>query len=600
MLFAGSRSRLTFLGRVCFVLSLIVLLAACGGGSNKQAQQATPTPSVSAQFVPFNLGIPQNALQSQTVGKLPDTTPLHVIVTFNVNNTLLKQLGSQQKIKAGQGTDVANLANQLGITNQQYQQLKQYFGVQNISVQLNKLHTSVTADAPAASFAKLLNTTFVYHQYQGRKFFTPATPIMLPKSIAGYIKAISGLDNYSVAPKPQGSASSFVPLKLHLNRDECVANENVIFPQDVQNTYGLNQLYKQGWYGQGTTIVLPELNSFSQSDIQHYLSCVNFRGKISMVTVDNTPPTTNDIEPLIDLEMVAGLAPYANIVVYQTDAGPNYENFWSSMQDILNQISTDYSNNQQSVMVSVSWGGPEKGLSQDTLQAMDTTFQTMTQAEHLNVFVSTGDCGAYASAEFPDLRSNQPDVQFPSSDPNVVGVGGTNLSVNSLGMRSNERVWSGNPQKPADCENQWGSGGGLSTIFKQPGWQQGVQGIQNQYSDGMREIPDVSAVAYNLAGYFNGQWGYLYGTSAAAPIWASTYALINEGLVSRTHYFVSGPGLFYWMAQHQANQQPFYDVEQGNNLYYPATAGYDCASGLGSPNALGVYNALTAYIQSVS
>src|SRR5690348_14239582 len=134
MLFAGSRSRFTFLGRTCFVLSLIVLLAACGGGNSNLAQQPTPTPSVSSQFAPFNLGIPLNALQSQTVTKLPDTTPLPVIVTFNVNNTLLKQLGSQQESKAGQGTDVASLANQLGITDQQYQQIKQYFGVQDVSL----------------------------------------------------------------------------------------------------------------------------------------------------------------------------------------------------------------------------------------------------------------------------------------------------------------------------------------------------------------------------------------------------------------------------------------------------------------------------------
>lgn len=80
----------------------------------------------------------------------------------------------------------------------------------------------------------------------------------------------------------------------------------------------------------------------------------------------------------------------------------------------------------------------------------------MTQAEHLNIFVASGDCGAYASANFSSLRSNQPDVQFPASDPSVVGVGGTTLSVDSQGTRNDETVWSGNPQNPPDCKNQWG------------------------------------------------------------------------------------------------------------------------------------------------
>lgn len=586
--------RTGWLGRAGILLSLLVLLAACGGGNTNQGQQATP--SSSAQLTTFNLGIPQAALQSPVVGQLSDTTKLHVTVTFNLNSALLKQLGAQQKNQAGQGTDVASLANQLGITDQQYQQIKEYFGVQDVSLNLSKLHTSMTMDAQASSFANLLKTTFVYHQYKGRKFFAPSTPIMLPKAITGYIKAISGLDNYSMPPKSQ--ASSFQPVNMPLNQDGCVANENVIFPQDVQHAYGFTQFYKKGWSGQGTTIVLPELYAFNQSDVQHYLSCVGFRGKLSVVNVDDNPPATSDIEPLLDLEMVGGLLPDANIVVYQTDAGPHLETFWSGMLDILNQISSDYSNSKQPVMVSISYGGPEQLQSTDTINAADSILQTLESTEHINVFAASGDCAAYdqGSVSEPNAATTL-DVNFPASDPNVVGVGGTNLTVNGQG-RAQEVVWSGNKQNPPDCENQWGSGGGLSSNFTQPDWQTGAQGIQNQYSNGNREVPDVSAVATNLAGYFNGGWGYMYGTSAATPIWASAYALVNEALISQTHYYVNGPGLFYWMEQHEANQNPFYDVQQGNNLYYPATAGYDCATGLGTPNLVGLDNALQAFIHS--
>ena len=584
-----AKFRTGWLGRAGILLSLLVLLAACGGGNTNQGQQTTPTSTT--KMVSFNLGIPQTALQSPVVGQLSNSTKMHVVVTFKVNSALLKQLGAQQKNQAGQGTDAASLANQLGITDQQYQQLKEYFGIQNISLNLSKLHTSVSMDAQASAFASLLKTSFVYHQYQGRKFFAPATPVMLPQSIATYIEAISGLDNYSVPPKPQ--ASSFQPVNAQLNKAGCVANENVIFPQDVQHAYGFTQLYKHGWTGQGMTIILPEFNSFDQTSVQHYMSCVGFHGKISTVTVDDTPPTTNDIEPLIDLEMVGSLLPDANIVVYQTDAGPQYENFWSSMLDTLNQISADYSNNKQPVMVSISWGGAEDYVSQDTLNAIDTVTQTLIDAEHISVFASSGDCGAYTSRNYP----NQLDVNFPASDPSILAVGGTVLSVNSLG-RSKEVVWSGNPQNPSDCENQWGSGGGISGSFAQPDWQQGVQGIRNQYSNGNREVPDVSAVATNLAGYFDGEWGYLYGTSAASPIWACAFALANEALISQTHYYVNGPAIFYWMARNEAKQHPFYDVQQGNNLYYQATPGYDMTSGLGTPNLVGLDNALQAFIHS--
>jgi hypothetical protein len=35
-----------------------------------------------------------------------------------------------------------------------------------------------------------------------------------------------------------------------------------------------------------------------------------------------------------------------------------------------------------------------------------------------------------------------------------------------------------------------------------------------------------------------------------------------------------------------------------NNRYYPATPGYNCASGLDTPNMVGIDNALNAYIAS--
>jgi kumamolisin len=541
----------------------------------------------------FSLGIPQQALQSPVSGSLPDGTKLHVIVTFKPNAQLVKQLGSQQKNRSGQGTDVASLANQLGITDQQYQQIESYFGIQDISLHLNKLHTSVSLDATAGALAKLLQTRFVYHHYQNRTFFAPATPIMLPQSITGFIEAITGLDNYSLSQQPKkGSASAFYPLHAAVNQDGCVANENVVFPWQVRQAYGFNQLYSHGWTGKGTTIILPELNSFSRSDVEHYFACVGFRGKLSVVTVDNNPPAENDIEPLIDLEMVAGLLPDANIVVYQTDAGgPNYPNFWIAMQDILNQISSDYSNYHHPAVVSISWGGPEDYLTQDTLSAVDTTLQTMTQVEHLNVFASSGDCGAYAGRNYPGDR----DVSYPASDPQVTAVGGTDLQVNGNGNRISEVVWQGNPQNPADCENQWGSGGGLSGSYQIPSWQQSEQ---NSYSNGMRQVPDVSAVANMLAGYFNGQWGYLYGTSAATPIWASGFALVNQGLVARTNYYLNGASLPYILAQQYASDRPFYDVVQGNNLYYQATKGWDYASGLGTPNFAGIYQGLLSYLHT--
>lgn len=46
----------------------------------------------------------------------------------------------------------------------------------------------------------------------------------------------------------------------------------------------------------------------------------------------------------------------------------------------------------------------------------------------------------------------------------------------------------------------------------------------------VREVPDVSADADPVTGYvihWNGQWGVIGGTSAAAPLWAALLALTD-------------------------------------------------------------------------
>lgn len=577
-------------------IASLLLLSACGG-SNTQVQStptaALPTNSASTQVVQFGLGIPQQALQSPTVGNVPGNTSMHVIVTFKPNDPLLNRLGTQTT-SSTQPTDGSTLANQLGITDQQYQEVKSFFGIQGVTLNLNKLHTTLALDAPASTFEKLLHTTFVYHQYQGRKFFAPSSAILIPQLIVDHIQAITGLDNYSRPPAKKSLISNLQPLNAsQIGVNNCTDTVNTNGPQQVAGAYNFGPLYAQGWQGQGTTIILPEFETFSQSDLQQYMSCVHFHGKISVVTVNNNPPQSEGGEALLDLEMVTGLLPAANIVVYQEDPASDFSKFWVAFDDVLAQIGADYTKLSGPTEVSLSWGGAEDFLTVGLVNALDTQMRILTQVDHINVFAASGDCGAYDSINYPSLL----DADFPGTDRSVIAVGGTNLVVRN-NTRGSEIVWSGNPKNPADCRNTWGSGGGLSQAFDLPAWQQ-APGVQNKYSNGRRQVPDVAAVAWTVAYFAHGRWGWNGGTSAAAPIWASAYALVNEGLVAKTqHFVVGGAGIFYWLAQNQANQHPFFDVVQGNNLYYPAGPGWDFATGLGTPNLVGMFNGLARFIQN--
>jgi subtilase family serine protease len=204
----------------------------------------------------------------------------------------------------------------------------------------------------------------------------------------------------------------------------------------------------------------------------------------------------------------------------------------------------------------------------------------------MRIFVASGDCGAFSDRIFNSLS-----VSFPASDPWATSVGGTILSIDSQQHRTDEIVWS-NGSNPQSCKNRWGSGGGNSQVYRHPSWQD-ANGVNNRFSNGNhRQIPDVSASAYALAVYFNGQWGAVGGTSAAAPIWAAGLALVDQGLMKQIGKFTASPQLFYVVAQNMNGMQPFYDVTRGNNLYYPATPGWDYTSGLGTPNLWDFYMAL--------
>jgi len=167
-----------------------------------------------------------------------------------------------------------------------------------------------------------------------------------------------------------------------------------------------------------------------------------------------------------------------------------------------------------------------------------------------------------------------------ASDPWAVSVGGTMMSVDGNHARVSEVVWEDGSNR-FSCKNRWGSGGGNSAMFQHPNWQ-AAPGVNNQFARGARQVPDVAAAAFALAVFFNGQWGSVGGTSAAAPIWAAGMALVNEGLIKQKHSFGFSPQVFYTVDNQ--NSGSYYDITRGNNLYYPATPGWDFATGLGTPN----------------
>lgn len=184
-------------------------------------------------------------------------------------------------------------------------------------------------------------------------------------------------------------------------------------------------------------------------------------------------------------------------------------------------------------------------------------------------------------------------VDNPAGQPDVTGVGGTSLSAS--GPPPTESVWN-----DATDYSMGAGGGGISQSFAMPSYQSplaviaGSSGTPCANASGdCREVPDVSANADPATGYdvyVNGAWLVEGGTSAAAPLWAGVLAEVASANADTAGYGLFNGALYALAGAHPGTF--LNDVTSGNNDYnaanggtYAAGAGYDMASGLGTPIA---------------
>jgi kumamolisin len=320
-------------------------------------------------------------------------------------------------------------------------------------------------------------------------------------------------------------------------------------------------------------VALFELDGYTPSNVNTYLRHYNLgSSKFSNVLIDGARNTAGSGAPEVelDMEVISAIAPQARQKVY---IGPNTAN---GALDLYNRIVSDNS----AKVVSISWGQCERDTGTALVDAMDNVFkQGVAQGQAF--FAASGDSGAYGCDD------KQLNVDYPAGDPHVVGVGGTNLSINSDNTYASESAWS----SPSG-QRVGGGGGGISQHFSRPAYQDGVQ------SNAKRAVPDVSADADINSGYslyIQGHWDIVGGTSAAAPLWAGIATNINQYLKAQNKPTLgSGHEALYSLYKNQQQYAPYHDVTRGNNLYYNARQGYDMATGMGTPNAWNIARDLAA------
>jgi kumamolisin len=276
-------------------------------------------------------------------------------------------------------------------------------------------------------------------------------------------------------------------------------------------------------------------------------------------------------EVMLDIYCVGAVVPAAKIAMY---FAPNtYQGFI----DTIITPTNDTVNNPS--VISVSWGTTDTNWGSTSRNAFEAAFAAAV-VKGITVFIAAGDFGVRALSGGPTYT-----VQYPGTSPYCICAGGTVMSVNNDYSIASEVPW-------GTSGGSYAGGGGVSAIFPVPTWQTGFS--SKTYPGGTvtsltgRGIPDVSAHAVGYQFYYgSGNYtGSFVGTSATAPLLAGMMARLNQ-LSGRRIGFVNSD--WYSVRTTAFNDQTTGDNHGGNTVGYMGTAGWDAATGLGSPIGTELY-----------
>lgn len=475
-----------------------------------------------------------------------------------------------------------------------------------------------------------------YRASNGTTFMANSSAVSVPSSTASAIQGVLGLSTTAKAhpeyqrPPVIGSTKPAAPAY------GAGVDGSGLTPSQLHGIYNAPTALGPRAEGKGVTAAVFELSGYRSSDITtwtHQYLGSTYKAPLKNINVDGGPITpkcpsgdvcnppgdySGDIEVDADIETLLGQDPdLTQLDVYNA---PNDET-GLTIVDEYNRIAQD----DTASVISTSWGECEQDEGIGAAEAEFLAFEQMA-LQGQSIFAAAGDTGAFDCLE--DTGSpNMTDVAVddPASQPLVTGVGGT--SFESFDPQSNphptyptgfETVWNvlglcnASGSGLQECLAVGAGGGGVSRFWQQPFFQM-APGTVNANSKKApfcseaakgsfcREVPDVSANADEFTPYseyctgnpntnstcatISPSWFGVGGTSLATPLWASIIAAWDSdhgdarfGEAAATLYTLDrvDPGAFHDITGRER-------LEDNNGLY-PATPGYDLATGLGSPN----------------
>lgn len=394
-------------------------------------------------------------------------------------------------------------------------------------------------------------------------------------------------------------------------------------PYQMRHAYGIDSLIANGYDGTGKTIVI--LDAFDDPSLQSDFDLFNSTYGLPNQTIAqyypggqaNTPYNAGWSEEMqLDVDWSHAIAPGARIVIVHGKS--------NSDEDLVAAANYAIDNNLGDV-ISMSFGESDQCLGPALTGAWHQAFVNATK-KGITLFASSGDQGA--SQPSCDGNSWIQSSSSPASDPLVTGVGGTELNASGWnpcnpprdtttctptggqtpGTWLSEIAWNEGPT--GDFANVFGateaSGGGYSTIWSEPAYQQGTI-----HGGKTRAVPDVAYNGAILHGVlvplpeFGGVFRF-GGTSCGSPQWAGLMAIADQ-MAGHDYGFINAA--LYKIGQNSGlDASAFHDITSGQNdavefdsannevdiAGFNAGPGWDAVTGLGSPQAGGLLSGLAS------
>jgi subtilase family serine protease len=441
--------------------------------------------------------------------------------------------------------------------------------------------------------------------------------------------ASTGTSSAEIAVSPD-VATAFTPGPKPLTTAECEAQLQVACYQgwQLQNAYNLKPLFSRGITGRGKTIVLVEAygSPTVKRDLATYDAANHLPAPPSFTVIQPAGKVpryeTNfnfeiwALETTLDVDMAHTIAPGANIILAESPA--NETEGVTGFSQIV-QVENYVIDHHLGDVISQSFEATEGTFaSAASIMSLRSAFINAFR-HHVTVVSTTGDSGVTDVTSDEETYYTHRVVDWPSTDPLVTAVGGTQLHLDADGRHTSpDTVWN-DTYDPAANEigfndafgdtgpNPIASNGGVSSVFKRPVYQNGVASVVGA----ARGVPDITMSAacngmievyQSFPGIPKG-WALDCGNSEATPLFAAIVALTDQvahhrlGLINRALYAMkadNAPGLVPVTSGNNT-----VSFTQNNKYYtitgYGASPEYNLASGNGTVDAAEFVPTLASY-----